>query len=252
MKHISMHEIHNNREKPMVVSVQYPCFSSGEPRAISAAAIGEIAASLRHRLFGFAARPVNVAALAQRMSAIAVNGRSLRLSWDWQHAVHDGGGSPVLGISEHDPAEPATVFISLNGELLGEQPELLRSTAAHELGHALFDMPAAIAKHTARAFSSRPDANSEAQQNWREWRANEFMGAFLAPKHQLARALVRAARGCGLEPEWRAHAGAPSPLIAHARAHAAAFDTVLDALAEQFGVSQAFIAMRLKRYGFID
>jgi len=56
------------------------------------------------------------------------------VAWDIDHPVHDDDGEPVLGVCEHDPAEPGTVMISLNGELLRDQPELLRSTAIHELG----------------------------------------------------------------------------------------------------------------------
>ncbi len=77
----------------------------------------------------------------------------------------------MLGVCEHDPQEPATVMISLNGELLGCQPEMLRSTAAHELGHAIFYMPAAVAKGSARAFRSGVIAARDAAPiDWREWR----------------------------------------------------------------------------------
>src|SRR5437762_6916397 len=117
----------------MIPSITYPCFPSGEPRRISARAIAAVATGLRAALFGPAARPVSLDALARRTQRLDINGAALRLAWDLSHAVHDRESRPVLGICEHDPAEPATVMISLNGEWLDGQPELLRSTAAHEL-----------------------------------------------------------------------------------------------------------------------
>src|SRR5204862_4493228 len=131
-------------------SVEYPCFRSGEPRRIPAAAIARMAAEFRSHLFGIVVRPIDLAALMRRASRIRVNGHDLRIAWDCDHAVHDADDQPVLGICEHDPSEPGTVLISLNGNLLEGRPELLRSTAAHELGHAVFDMPAAMLTQSAR------------------------------------------------------------------------------------------------------
>lgn len=234
----------------MAPSITYPCLPSGEPRRISAGAIAVVAAGLRAALFGPAARPVSVEALVRRTQRLDVNGSPLRLAWDLRHAVHDRESRPVLGICEHDPSEPGTILISLNGELLGGQPELLRSTAAHELGHAVFDMPAAIARHRQQTFSS-PLGSTAAQQTWREWRADEFMGAFLAPRHQLARAFARCLRQNGVEPRWRMAGGIPSPFAGLESLGACAFESILDSLCEQFGVSQAFIGVRLTKYGFI-
>lgn len=160
----------------MAFNVEYPCFGSGEPTRLSADAIRRLGADLRQRLLGYTARPFEPANLFRRAACFRVNGQLLRIVWDAAHAVHDEAGEPVLGVCEHDPQEPATVMISLNGELLGGQPEMLRSTAAHELGHAIFDMPAAVAKGAARAFRSAAIAAREAAPiDWREWRADEFM-----------------------------------------------------------------------------
>jgi len=230
------------------VTIQYPCFRSGEPRRISATAIEALAAELRGKLFGTAARPIDVGSLIRRTARISINGADLCIAWDCDHAVHGGGDQPLLGICEHDPSEPGTIFISLNRDLLEEQPELLRSTAAHELGHAIFDMPAAMSRRSAQTFTSHSSGGPE---GWREWRADEFMGAFVAPRHQLARAFARCLRECGAEPRWRMARGIPYPIVNLRAFSACALDTVLDSLAEQFGVSQSLIGVRLRKYGFV-
>ncbi|HLH12972.1 MAG TPA: hypothetical protein VKV77_14000 [Methylovirgula sp.] len=181
-----------------------------------------------------------------------MNGHPLRIVWDAANPVHDEAGEPVLGVCEHDPQEPATVMISLNGDLLGGQPEMLRSTAAHELDHAIFDMPAAVAKGTARAFRSGAiKARDAAPINWREWRADEFMGAFLAPQRQLARAFAREASAFGAAIRWKVIDEIPTPYVAANETGWSAIDAIAGALAEEFGVTSAFIGVRLRKYGLV-
>jgi Zn-dependent peptidase ImmA (M78 family) len=168
------------------------------------------------------------------------------------HPVHDECGEAVFGVCEHDPQEPAAVMISLNAELLGDQPELLRSTAAHELGHAVFDMPAAMAKGTARAFRSRAEVRApEAPIDWREWRADEFMGAFLTPRRQLTRAFTREAAAYDLPLRWRG-GEIPAPWLSANVVGWGVIDGIAGALAEQFGVSESFIGVRLRKYGLVS
>ncbi len=139
------------------------------------------------------------------------------------------------------------ILISLNGAMLAHQPELLRSTAAHEFAHAIFDMPAAMAGQAPRAYRLRAAPSAR---DWREWRADEFMGEFLAPRAQLAKALAREAGALGLGLAWRADGGIPAPVIAASQPEA--IDAIVSALAERFGVSESFIAVRLARNGFIE
>jgi hypothetical protein len=236
----------------MAFNVEYPCFGSGEPARLSADAIRRLGADLRQRLLGYTARPFEPTELFRRACELRVNGRRLRIAWDAEHAVHDEAGEPVLGVCEHDPHEPATVMISLNAELLGGQPEMLRSTAAHELGHAIFDMPAAVAKGAARAFRSGAVAvRHPAPIDWREWRADEFMGAFLAPRRQLARAFAREAAAFGAAIRWKVIDEIPTPCVAANEAGWPAIDAIAGALAEEFGVTSAFIGVRLRKYGLI-
>lgn len=236
----------------MAIEVGYPCFASGEPVRLSANAIRSIGADLRKRLFGFAVRPVDADCLAKRTTALSVNGNKLRIVWDMSHAVHDQSGEAVLGICEHDPSEPGTVLISLNADFLADQPQLLRSTAAHELGHAIFDMPAASEAGSARAFRSRAAMAPEgAAIDWKEWRADEFMGAFLAPKRQLTRAFTREASRHGLTLHWIVDEEIPSPFVRAREAGWTLIEGIAADVAEEIGVSDTFVAVRLRKYGLV-
>ncbi len=234
----------------MVASVEYPSFGSGEPVRLSAETIRALGADLRRRLLGFVVRPVNPDDLFRRTARLRVNGTQLRLVWDAEHPVHDEEGSPVLGVCEYDPAEPGEVMISLNSDLLEDRPELLRSTAAHELGHAIFDMPAALTAGSARAFRSGLKAPAkDAPIDWREWRADEFMGAFLAPRRQLTRAFIREASAVGASIAWCGEA--PTPCMKTSRNGWSAIEAIVAALAGEFGLSESFIVVRLRKYGLI-
>jgi hypothetical protein len=236
----------------MVVQVEYPCFASGEPRRLAANTVGAVATALRQRLAGVVARPLDVDALMRRTKRLQVNGRVLNVAWDIDHSVHDDGGEAVLGVCEHDPAEPGTIMISLNGEVLQDQPELLRSTAVHELGHAVFDMPAALTAGSARAFRSGLKAPAkDAPIDWREWRADEFMGAFLAPKRQLARAFAREASALGATIRWNVVDEIPTPCIAAKEVSGSEIDAIACALAEEFGVSESFMGVRFRKYRLV-
>jgi hypothetical protein len=239
-------------EAGMAARVEYPSFASGEPVRLSAEAIRTVGAELRRQLHGMVVRPLDPADLFRRAAKLRVNGRTLAIAWDVDHPVHDDDGDPVLGVCEHDPQEPAEVMISLNADLLTDQPALLRSTAAHELGHAIFDMPAAMAKGTARAFRSRAEARApEAPIDWREWRADEFMGAFLTPRRQLTHAFKREASGYGLQLRWRS-GHVPTPWLSAAAVGWSVIDAITGALAEEFGVSESFMGVRMRKYGLVN
>jgi hypothetical protein len=237
----------------MAISVEYPSFTSGEPVRLSAEAIRTLGADLRRRMLGFAIRPVEPADLFRRAARLRVNGLPLRLVWDAEHPVHDEAGAAVLGVCEHDPQEPGEVTISLNSDLLEGRPELLRSTAAHELGHAIFDMPAAMNGEMARAFRSRTEGRVTGEPiDWREWRADEFMGAFLAPRRQITRAFMREASAIGASIAWRGgDSDAPTPCMKASRNGWSAIEAIVTALAGEFGLSESFIAVRLRKYGMI-
>lgn len=234
----------------MAIEITYPCRASREPVRLSAKAIRALAANGRRLFSGHTPRPLEIDRLARRTERIRINGLPLRIEWDWGHPVHDPEGNPAWGVCEHDPAVPDTIMISLNGEVLGDRPELLRSTAAHELAHAIFDMPAAIGARHRCAFRSKAEPPpSDTPFDWAEWRADEFMGEFLAPRALLAKALPREASAHGVPLHWRESGGQPMPRIANA--DFAALDSIVGALAERFGVSYAFMEVRLARNGFV-
>ncbi|MGD9882947.1 MAG: ImmA/IrrE family metallo-endopeptidase [Reyranella sp.] len=83
--------------------------------------------------------------------------------------------------------------------------------------------------------------------DWREFRANEFMGALLVPRELLHRALVRGSIGLGLTLRDR---GGSEPVLDRFF-DLARFDGLLIELGERFGVSAEFIECRLKRYGLV-
>lgn len=238
----------------MVLAIAYPSTAGGEPHRLSARALARIAGDLRTRLFGVQPRPVDIAALIAKTARLVVNGKPIALSWGLDRPIHDDEGSEVLGVCENDPELPDTVMISVNGSLLADQHEVLRSTAAHEFAHAIFDMPAALGGNIRRTFrtSIAPAvARLGAPIDWMEWRADEFMGAFLVPADRLARILPRHASALSLPFRWRsAPDGRPLPFV-DLDPSDGALGMLVDNLAEGFGVTSAFMAVRLAKGGFI-
>jgi hypothetical protein len=234
-----------------MIEIAYPIFATGEPRPMKAAAIRAIAAALRRQVFAGRAKPIDVADFARRTGRLRVNGRTVRVFWDLAHKVHDGKGVPVLGICEHDPQEPGAVMISLNSELVDE-PELWRSTAAHEFGHAVFDMPAAMGGGARQTFRTRRDNDRTGGPiDWREWRADEFMGAFLVSPYQLSKAFARCASMLTVPLRWKGASQLSTPAAIAHEAGADAIGAITDMLAEEFGVSSAFMSVRLRKCGHI-
>ena len=198
----------------VAVTVSFPCFSpSGEARPVSAPDLWAIARNVRHRLCGgLWPRPLAADVITGRIERLTVNGTRLTPSWDCQHEVHDDDGRPVMGVCEYDPDSPGSVMLSLNAAVVGPRPDLAASTAAHELGHAIFDMPTAViaCRHSGdgaghRVFRHVTPNEGHFQAKgpkdavfWSEFRANEFMGGLLAPADLLHRALVIRAGELGL------------------------------------------------------
>jgi hypothetical protein len=189
--------------------------------------------------------------------------------WDFENVVHDENGVPVIGVCEHDPETPDQVMISLNSEVVADHAELERSTALHEFGHAVFDMPAAVKAERQYRLSLggelpgrrvyriitpgeehlRSSRFIGGPMDWREFRANEFMGAFLAPADLLHRSLVRLANAAGFPTVFRSHLGKEGfPAIDCRKLDGADLQVVIDVLADEFGLSSEFIWVRLHKY----
>lgn len=238
----------------MVLAFAYPSTAAGDPHRLSAKAIASIASDIRSRLFGIQPRPVDVPALIAKTMRLVVNGKPITLSWGLDRPIHDENGHEALGVCENDPELPDTVMISVNASLLAHQPEVIRSTAAHEFAHAIFDMPAAMGGNIRRTFrtSVAPAiAKPGAPIDWVEWRADEFMGAFLVPADKLARVLPKHASALDLPFRWRAAPDGRSVPFVDLDPSEGALGLLVDDLAEAFGVTAAFMSVRLAKGGFI-
>lgn len=238
----------------MVLAIAYPGTAAGDPHRLGAQKIASIASDIRARLFGVQPRPVDMAALIAKTARLVVNGKPINLSWGLDRPIHDENGHEALGVCENDPELPDTVMISVNASLLAHQPEVIRSTAAHEFAHAIFDMPAAMGGNIRRTFrtSVAPAiAKPGAPIDWVEWRADEFMGAFLVPADKLARVLPKHASALDLPFRWRAAPDGRSVPFIDIDPSEGTLGLLVDDLAETFGVTSAFMAVRLAKGGFI-
>ena len=249
----------------MSVEVTYPHLTlTGEPAPLTAKQIWAVAKSVRGQLVDDGwQRLIEPAWLASTSEAFTINGLPFTACWDFDHDVRNTAGERVLGATEFDPAQPDSVMVSVNGAMLGGDAQLLLSTTAHELGHVVFDAPgwiksvtsanrAGFADVTAALGEPAVKAGSVGVRDWREFRANEFMGALLAPAALLRVDLQRFAKRHRFIPSdtpSRILLGAPAydawsiePELAH---------ELLALFAERYGVTETFIRVRLNRYDLV-
>lgn len=217
------------------------------------------------------------------ISDMKVNGIPYELWVDTDHPVKDELGNAVLGVCEFDPvASKDAAMLSVTPICDIASPELVLSTFAHELGHAVFEAPAWIheAAQGAGLFDdpeltahkayrmTTPDAEHlsksapagntahEASVRFAEFRANEFMGSLLVPRQHLIRAVedlaeqhsVTITRGQSIAPDF------PGMCMTLTAKHSFGFDgmdPLLKALASRFGVTPKFIRVRMDRYGLL-
>lgn len=258
-----------------VVTLSYPCrLPSLEPCAMKAPVIWGIAKNVRAQLYGdYRPTPMVMDELERRCSDFLVNGIAFKVAWDRSVPVHNDAGKPVLGLCDYDGEVPNEVMLCLNRDLIAGSPHVEIATAAHELGHALFDMPAAVRKGMQQRFrfgddssikriahsaiTERNPINSNrtpsGEMNWEEYRANEFMGGFLAPATMLHKRLMILAFQLSLPmTEQRQHFGiAGHPVLADCRQSLPDLDHVYEQLGMEFGVSSQFIRVRLLKYRLI-
>lgn len=241
----------------MTPEIAYPIDMLSGPLGFEPTRVWAIAASLRRQIQSSVGDPPNtVEELGAALPSIAVNGAVIAIAWDFRNSVHDDDGNPVLGVCETDPDDPSSAYVSVNGPLLSARPDLMLSTAAHELGHAVFDVPAML--QNARAAGRRlrvltPSLAALAHaRDPRERRANEFMGGFLARPFAVHRELLRRAREDGLPLARAPHLGRPAWPIVSGDSDPDSLAGLIDVLSQDFGVSPAFMSVRLQRYGFIS
>jgi len=242
----------------MTLEVSYPCASANkEPRPMTAREVWAVAEQVRRQVTPRPNIPrLDLDRLTRASAGMRVNGMTIAAHWDFDRSIRDGRGREALGVTEADPAVPGIVLISLNAELIAERDYLKRSTLAHEFGHAVFDGPSMLRQAGKPAFAMvTPDeghleraVRGRNGMDWREFRANEFMGALLAPRPLLHRELVR--RAIGLRLPLR-NAGEGEPVLRAGGDPIRVEELLLD-LAERFGVSSSFIEYRLHRYALVQ
>lgn len=239
----------------MTLVVRYTCCAAARTlRALAPATVRAVAVQVRRQLLPQPdALAVPLAALLEAAREISVNDRAFSVQWDLTRPLRDQSGRAVLGICDVDPAEPGWAYVSIDAPATANRPDLALSTAAHELGHLIFDVPAAMEegqrqyRAVARCAGALDGAGRGA-----EGRANEFMGALLVPPVALHTRLLALARGEGLRLVRAPHEGrAASPVVA-AGNPADVVAGVVAALALEFGVTERFIAVRAARYGLIQ
>ncbi|MBE7183856.1 MAG: hypothetical protein INR68_05575 [Methylobacterium mesophilicum] len=226
-----------------------------------------IAAKVRRQLVeDTLQRRIEPDALADATQMLVVNDFAFAACWDLSNDVHTREGERVMGATEWDPAEPDSVMVAVNGLVLGDAARVL-STAAHELGHVIFDAPSWIRTGTDRTTASLatlppaelgrvPQPLSRGDEDdirrWSEWRADEFMGGLLTPPTLLKTDFLRLAKRHRLPPSHvpsRELRGAPA-FDGHAVEAEAAFE-ILGTLAERYGVTPTFIRVRLDIYDLL-
>jgi len=234
------------------------------PKRLKAESIWAVADAARVQVCSNALRPkVEIAQIISRTRHLVVNGIAFETHWELDHPVIDDTGQPVAGAVEYDESYPSAALISINCDLLRGRDDLASSTAAHELGHAIFDTPSWIqhaangSKHPpavqmhhfqqAEYEETRIDRLPASAIDWCEWRANEFMGAFLTPRTLLHRHMHKRAAALKV-PLIEAATADSLPVVNERRAGTDALEALLVELAEIFGVSIEFIRVRLRKY----
>jgi hypothetical protein len=234
------------------VQVAYRHSSTGQPSGLTPADVWRVAQRVRVQIREERLnRCLPVEAVVDRLTEIEVNGLQFETSWDLDHPVKNAAGKPVMGVTEYDNACPRCVMVSVNGPMLANAETLLRSTIAHEIGHVVFDAPGWLLTPPAGPVSSRFSWSPKTRDP-RELRANEFMGALLAPPSLLRIDLQRQAKRQRIPT-----AALPSRVISGAPAFDGrkldrdAVEEIIFNLAESYGVSESFMRVRLDRYDLL-
>lgn len=261
--------------------VSYSHFpTTAKPHYVGARHVAEVARSLRQQLrYGNGRPKVDHQEVMERVRRLEVNGVRVDVEWGLDAPLTDDNGAPALGSCEYDLGMPEHALVYVNMQEIGGRDYLERSTGLHELGHGIFDAPAWIVANRqgrldldgepsrgTRVFRIvtlgeehlRNSRTPDGPMDWQEFRANEFMGAFLAPEEVLRRALFRLCKRLWVplvedsEPQQGLPGLALGPVKADfTGANALKFEPAIYELAEEFGLSPSFIQVRLKKYGLI-
>ena len=237
--------------------------SSLEPKRLRKEEVWQVGEAARSQICGATQRPkVELARIVARARHFRVNGLAFDAHWELGRPVTDDVGNAVMGAVEYDESWPTAAMIYVNGDVIGDRDDLARSTAVHELGHAVFDAPSwiqcghSLPPHkdppTTRHFQQLAPGEKERTSaiDWPEWRANEFMGAFLAPRRLLHRHMHKRAAALGI-PLISMERDNDLPVVNGPKAGFDAIETLAIELAEMFGVSIPFTHVRLRKYALV-
>jgi|GEM_PF-546410 len=254
--------------------------TTAKPHYVGARDVAEVARSLRQQIgYGSGRLKIDHQEIVERVRRLDVNGVRVDVEWGLDAPVTDDSGAPALGSCEYDLGMPEHALVYVNMDEIGEREYLERSTAIHELGHGIFDAPTWIVANRQGRLDFGPDSrrgtrvfrivtpgeehlrNSRTAggpMDWQEFRANEFMGAFLAPEELLRRALFRLCKRLWvpLVEEEQAQQGLPglgggSMKADFTASNAQKLEPAIYELAEEFGLSPSFIQVRLRKYGLV-
>lgn len=226
--------------------------TTAAPARLTAAEVWSVARAVRGQLaIERAERKLELENVAERITQLEINDVAFEAVWDLEHEVVNVAGKPVMGVTEFDKASPDCVMVSVNGPMLRSTETLLRSTIAHELGHVVFDGPGWVrVLPAAPAYSAVAPANNRS--DWRETRANEFMGALLVPPTLVRIDLQRQAKRQRLPASVRPSNVVPGAMAFDAlRLDREAVEEAIFELAERYGVSTSFLRVRLDRYDLL-
>ena len=259
------------------LNLHYVCNKRYEPHYTSHAHVEKVATEVRRQLGLSTQRALTIENLAS-IDKLKVNGVNFEVWLDLEHAVHDEHNNEVFGLFEYAPEsclDAVSVCVAPLGA--GMSAELQLSTLAHEIGHAIFDGPALVVRHqnqpladlrqagAVRAFRivtesqdhlQKLDAHIPQHLRFAELRANEFMGSLLVPRDLLWDAIMQEAPKLALDIRYEDTLFAES-MDGNKKIFWSEVTFDLDcwsftrALAPHFGVTPAFIEVRLMRYGII-
>ena len=269
------------------LTLAYRCCDRKLPRYIKHSEVEGIAALARQQLVDANTDAISLSVLRD-ISSLKINGIQFDLWVDTEHAVNDEQGNPVLGVCEFDPdASPDATMLSVSPVSETASEELVLSTFAHELGHAIFDAPSWIAaaaqgpglfddpselarkayrtttrdaEHLAKQPEPSAARNSELVRNvhFAELRANEFMGSLLVPRQHLCRVVEEFAPKHGVTINRSPSLDPDTPGVAiQLTTKQGMFSSpnkmfeLQQTLARHFGVHRRFIQVRMERYGLL-
>jgi hypothetical protein len=269
-----------------VVSLEYRHCSRKRPLYLKHSVVEELAAQARLQLIGATADLMSLGTLSG-IDSLKINGLTFNLYIDTGNIVHDEQDKPVLGICEFDPGEPDAAMVSVSPVGALASAELVLSTLAHEIGHAIFDAPGWItdaskgpglfddvdaqlrrayrtttrdSDHLSKSVAAPDEASGaipagradlEKDIHFAELRANEFMGSLLVPRKRLLFAVEELAPAHGVKIH-RASALAADLRAESVRLSAESdvqMESLMRTLSQRFGVTPRFIEVRLERYG---